>query len=89
MRTRASAKRESKEEPLEVSPAVVQPQVADEQPPQKRARRKGPAQPVRGGWDELPHNLGKVELAPKEAVTPFAKARHSTPYSIIVPEGEQ
>lgn len=72
MRTRASAKRDAQGNAAEARVVAVQAPVDDEQP-QKRARRSGPAQPMRGGWDELPHNLGTIKLAPKETTAPDAK----------------
>lgn len=78
MKTRASIKREAQENPDETQPVGAQSQTAKE-PPQKRTRRKGLSQPVRGGWDELPHNLGRVELTPKEKAVPSGKVRHIEP----------
>lgn len=72
MRTRASAKRDAQGNAAEAQVVAVQAPVDDEQP-QKRARRRGPAQPMRGGWDELPHNLGTIKLGPKETTAPDAK----------------
>lgn len=65
MRTRTSAKRDAQAVEVQVR--------LDDERPQKRAHRRGPAQPMRGGWDELPHNLGSVKLAPKETDAPFTK----------------
>lgn len=76
MKTRASAKWEVQGKLSENQMVEAQSQTAIE-PPQKRTRRKGPSQFVRGGWDTLPHNLGRVELIPKEKVTPSGKVRHA------------
>ncbi|SPO00056.1 uncharacterized protein DNG_02908 [Cephalotrichum gorgonifer] len=73
MRTRASTKRSAEGPTRENQPEVDQ--VIIERP-QKRARRKGPSQPVRGGWDELPHNLGNSGLAPKIIVPQVAHEDH-------------
>lgn len=75
MKTRASIKREAQENPDETHLVGAQSQTTNE-PPQKRTRRKGPSQPVRGGWDELPHNLGRVDLNPKEKAVQSGKVRH-------------
>jgi len=34
--------------------------------PRKRARRKDQSQLVQGGWDVLPHNLGRIDVPVSE-----------------------
>lgn len=56
MRTRASAKRDALRNVDEAQSVLAQAPAADEQ------TRKDPTQPMRGGWGELPHNLGTIKL---------------------------
>lgn len=84
MRTRASSKRAGQGEPDEVQTVVG---LVINERPQKRIRRTGLSQPMRGDWDELPHNLGTLGLTPKKTDTPITKVSHG--HNIVVSRIEQ
>lgn len=72
MRTRESAKRDALRNVDEAQSVLAQAPAADERT-RKRVRRKDPTQPMRGGWGELPHNLGTIKLTWKATDAPAAK----------------
>ncbi|PKS09460.1 hypothetical protein jhhlp_004076 [Lomentospora prolificans] len=57
MRTRSAARKCEQGE----NRTIDSPHEIEEKRPRKRARFKGPAQPVRRGWEVLPHNLKSAQ----------------------------